>query len=728
MTLRQGLLRGGSITLPLAMLMAHPIAAQTVVEDEVIVTGQVSTFGATKSDIPILETSRSVSVINAEEYTERGALTLDDTLNYTAGVVGDPYGFSTRGDFPSVRGLDIPEYLDNIQVLFGNYNNARSDLYTLEQVEVLKGPASVLYGQGSPGGVLNTVSKKAGADYLGREIVLEGGTYDRFQISTDLGFDLSGDGVLTGRLVGLLRESETQVDYVNDDSLVIAPSITYDNGRTVLTALLNYTNRESNTAGQFLPIVATGCADNSVTFSEPALCTGFGAKHVDVSTYVGSDNFDTYDTTSTSFTVFGTHQINDIFSLEGTARYRDNEADYKQTWISFLGAGTPRIAADGSTIGKSWYDSPAGSTQFSLDSRVRAKFDTGTVSHEVLAGYNYQDVETTQNAAFLYGLPSTHNIFTDSFDADPIPTQAVFDAARARSDGATQTQGIYINDQIEVGNFVLNAGIRYDELDNEQISQTGPGAVVTTVTQDDSQTSLSFGALYKTGIGLNPYISYSESFQAVIGGDQTTGNPLKPQIGKQTEIGVKYQPSGSRTYITAAYFDIEQSNLANPQGLPTAPSQQEGIAKVKGFEIEAQTVIGDFYLDGNFSALDTEDVNGNPFSSIPETQASSWVTWRPSTDQLDGLRIGGGVRYTSESQSSGTSFIAANGFAATPLTIVTDGNTLVDAMIGYEFNKVDLSLNARNLLNKEYYGSCLARGDCFPGEKRTVMARAAYRF
>ena len=115
-------------------------------EDVIVVTGALGAFGATKSSAPILETARSVSVETSYDFISRGALNLSDTLNYTSGVLGQAYGFATRGDFFTVRGLDVPEYRDNLQALFGNYNNTRPDLYTIDQVEVLKGPASVLYG------------------------------------------------------------------------------------------------------------------------------------------------------------------------------------------------------------------------------------------------------------------------------------------------------------------------------------------------------------------------------------------------------------------------------------------------------------------------------------------------------------------------------------------------------------------------------------------------------
>ena len=686
-------------------------------DKEIVVTGQLATFGATKSEIPILETARSVSVITEDTWLERGALTLDDTLNYTAGVVGDTFGYSTRGDFPRVRGLAVPEYLDNIQVLFGFYNNARSDIYTLEQVEVLKGPASVLFGQGSPGGILNTVSKRAGPDAVGTEILVDYGTFDRAQISADIGVDLSGDGTVTGRLVTLYRDAGTQVDFVNDDAFVIAPSVTYDNGRTVLTLLANYTERDSDTAHQFLPLAATGCVSEEVTVSEPNICSGNITRELDPSLYVGDPAFNRYDTRSLSLTGFVEHSFSDKLAFEATARYRDNSADYRQTWIAFLSAGEPRIGADGTAFTRSWYDAPASSDQFAIDGRLRGTFDTGPIRHEVLAGVNYQTVDTLMEAAFL-NRPTTFNVFAPVYDGSEIPLGTAFDAVRTRSVNELDSIGYYINDQMEVGDLVLNAGVRFDQLD------TGNG----TTTQEDDATSLSFGALYRTEIGLNPYVSYAESFQAVVGNDTVTNAPLLPQRGKQLEIGLKFQPRGTRTYVTAAYFDIEQSNLPNPAGLPNAPSQQEGVARIDGFEIEAQTVFGDLFLDAAFSVIDTADPDSVPFPSVPEVQGSAWATWRPSEGALAGLALGGGVRFAGANESSGTARLAANGFAPTPVLIETDGYTVFDTLIGYSFDRYSLTLNVRNLFDSQFYGTCLARGDCFPGEVRTVQARIGVRF
>ena len=201
-----------------------------------------------------------------------------------------------------------------------------------------------------------------------------------------------------------------------------------------------------------------------------------------------------------SVTVFAEQALTDIFTFEATARYRDSDVDYKQTWISFLGAGTPRTLPDGTAAGRSWYDAPAGSEQYAIDARIRAEFETGAVEHEILAGISHQDVKTNSAASYLYALPTTFNVFSPDYSGSEIPDAATFDAFRAPfTESATKSTGYYINDQVTVGNFVLNAGVRFDDLKTGTVGDT----------QDDSATSFSVGGLYKTNIGFNPYVSYA---------------------------------------------------------------------------------------------------------------------------------------------------------------------------------------------------------------------------
>ncbi|MEM7741358.1 MAG: TonB-dependent receptor, partial [Pseudomonadota bacterium] len=238
-----------------------------------------------------------------------------------------------------------------------------------------------------------------------------------------------------------------------------------------------------------------------------------------------------------------------------------------------------------------------------------------------------------------------------------------------------------------------------------------------------------------------------------IGTDTVTNAPLKPQEGDQWEIGLKYQPPGTQTFITVAYFDIEQSNLPNPQsiiGFAGISSQQEGEATSKGFEVEAYSKLGDFSIEANLSILDTENADGNTFEFVPENQASGWVQYAPSTGPLSGFTGGVGLRWTGERESNGTiafdptldpaigAFVFST-FGVTSLqpagvipgqnmNVTVDSTLLTDALLRYETERWTISLNARNLFDEQFQANCLARGDCFPGAGRSVLGRVSLRF
>lgn len=680
-------------------------------QETILVTGTTGAFGATKSDTPIVETARSLSVETSDMFIDKGALSLSQALTYVAGVTAEPYGFSTRGDFPQSRGLELPRYRDSIQELFGSYNSTRADTYTIEQIEVLRGPASVLYGQGSPGGIVNYVSKTP-KDQFGGELQAEIGNFDRYEVAGDVTGPVAGSGgKLLYRLVGLYRDTGTQIDQVDEETTVFMPSLSWlasPDTKFTLIGLVQDTN--SDTAAQFIPIKGT---------LEP-LDDG---SYLDWEVYAGEEGFNRYNTESQQITLLGEHRINDGLQLEGTALWRSGEADYDQAWPAFIG-GTRYIndvlgvdLFTDTTVARTFYQGDNTFDQLAGDVRLRANFATGALEHDLLAGVQYQDVETDSNTAYCFAggaSPGGCGSFS-SFDyvldlKNPVytgaPDQSVFDAIYA--DAPTQTVkdlGVYVSDQISLGNWRFTAGLRSDNVENEN-----GGAV-----QEDDAISTSFGVLYRFDNGIAPYASYSESFETVVGTD-LAGNQLDPQEARQYEAGFKYEPRSIPGLITVAYYDIEISNLPNPNSLPGDAAQQQGISTLKGFEVEGRLQFDEIYLQAAASTIDAEDPNGFKLAAIPETQASFWTTWRPD-GALQGFKAGAGIRYVGETVSENAT-----------LRYVTPDYTLGDLMVGYEWDQWDLSVNARNVTDEEYLTGCLTRGDCFPGLRRTVVANLRYKF
>ncbi|WP_231880766.1 TonB-dependent siderophore receptor, partial [Alcanivorax sp. HI0083] len=151
--------------------------------DGYITEGKAATAG--KLDVAVEKTPYSITVVNEEFIKDTGAKNIQDALVYSSGVYSGAFGFDTRGDFVKVRGLDASFYKDGLRSLYGSYNSVRPNIYALEQVEVLKGPSSVLYGQAELGGIVNTVSKLPKARQQG-EIWAQVGSYDRKQLAADI--------------------------------------------------------------------------------------------------------------------------------------------------------------------------------------------------------------------------------------------------------------------------------------------------------------------------------------------------------------------------------------------------------------------------------------------------------------------------------------------------------------------------------------------------------------
>ncbi|MEM1411897.1 MAG: TonB-dependent siderophore receptor [Pseudomonadota bacterium] len=685
--------------------------------EEVVVTGQLSRFSALKADTPIIESARSLSIETEQQIIDKGFLVLDDAFAYSAGVTAEPFGFATRSDSVAVRGLQVPQYQDSLQSLFGNFNNARPDIYTLEQVEVLKGPASVLFGRGSPGGLVNVISKRP-RETADQEFILELGNFNRVQLAFDSTGPLSANGDWLYRLVAVYRDTDTQVDFVSDETIVVAPSITWrPTEATDITFLVNYRDTESDTAAQFLP-------------REGTLVPAPNGAFVDFGHYSGDPDYNRYDADTTAVTLLANHEFNRIWSLELTSRYTDGSADYQQTWGSFLfSLATPNdlqrwvfnedgtLYEDG-TVPRTFFRSDASSEQFAVDTRLRADFFSGSIEHNLLIGAQYQDITNSEAGYNAYALG--YNIFTGQpsapfFDAfwinmfDPqygnIPDQALFDSLlMVEPDQNTDDFGLYINDQLSIGNWRLTLGVRYDSTTTD----TGVARA------EDDEWSYATGLLYQFDSGWSPYASFATSFEPVVG-DNGAGEPLRPQEGEQVEIGVKYEPQGFPALFTLAAFDLRQTNLPDPANLPGEFEQQRGEAKVRGVEFEGQAFLGNVQLELNLTWLDTESANGFRLASVPEQSASAWALWRPS-GTLDGFRLGGGVRYVGENYG---------GFDI----IRTPSYTLGDLLIGYSWRDLDFALNVRNVTDEEYLSTCLAqRNDCFPGDRRTVVGRVAYRF
>lgn len=654
---------------------------------------------AAKSDTPIVESPISVSVLTEKRITDLGAETIQDAIGYVAGVFNGPFGLDTRGDWAQIRGVSPAQYLDGLQMNFGNYNNVRTNPYNLQQIEILKGPSSVLYGQGSTGGIINMVTKRPESETKG-ELWAQLGNYDRKQIAGDFTGAFDDDATLLYRVVGLVRDSETQTDYVDDNSVFISPSLTWHaSDATALTILTNFQKNETGSSTQFFPHEGT------------ILPAKYGK--ISSNRFVSEPGFDRYDTEQTSITGIVDHEINAHMSLHWTVRQMNSESIYHTMY-----AWPPVLQEDKRSLMRHISMSESSADALTSDLRLHSQFTTGSIEHSIVMGMDYQNAETDNNRLFLGNAGGLLDVYTPTYGQNTAPFPTSADIPDAPSDTNKQL-GFYVQDSIELDNLFINLALRHDKVESE------PGSG-----DDNDQTATTgrFGLLYSFDNGIAPYVSYSESFIPVFGSNEL-GNAFKPQTGEQVELGVKYQPNGTEHLITASVFDISDKNRKKKAG-PNL-TLQEGEVEIQGIELEAQLEWEELDIYASYAYTDSKNVTGEQhlknakLSAVPDHMLSTWITYRPESF-LPGLKLGLGGRYVGETSDGSVDVFIGDVKAHTALT--TDSYTLFDALIGYEFDQFDVSINIDNIADKTVISSCLARGDCFYGQRRSITANVKYRF
>ncbi|RKF23520.1 TonB-dependent siderophore receptor [Altericroceibacterium spongiae] len=653
--------------------------------DDIIVTGSRAeqTFAGTKTQTPLIETPQPLSVVTSDVFEDQGAITISDTVRYTAGVVTGTYGRDTRTDGFIIRGVSALQFRDGMRDIFSSYASITSDPYNFSRVEVVRGPASVLFGQGSIGGLVNLVSKKPYFE-TGGEVAATYGSHDRKEARADLNTPLSDS--LAVRLVGKVRDSGTHIDHVPDDRVMLAPSIRWQlSPDTDITLTGLYQEDDSGSTSQFLPIVGT-------------LLPNGDNPRLDDDTFVGKPGWDRYDGRLLQGGGSLTHRISDNIQLSVKARYIDSDVDYRSHYTnSYTHPLDPYVAgSNGRLIQLYAVNSPARLNVFSTDNNLQFNFNTGAaVEHTLLTGVDYSWNKVRNKSASTIDIIDIYDIDRDAISAPDAP-----------GDWSTTSQkqlGFYVQDQIKFWDRVNTVfGFRRDKVINSDGTK-------------DFASTFRAGIIGEVGAGISPFFSYTESFNPV-SGTTFDGSRFKPQRGTQYEAGFKWQPEDN-TLVTITGFHIKESN--RPISDPLHPNEriQAGELTTKGIEFEASHRLpGNFDLLVNYGYNKVKVDDASSFNYMPRHSASVWSTKSVTVNDDLAFKFGGGVRYVGKKDS------------VSPVwTMTTDDVTLVDAMAEMTWQDWRLTINATNLLDKNYL-SCLARGDCFVSEPRNVMATIGYKF
>jgi iron complex outermembrane recepter protein len=665
------------------------------------VDGYVATRTAagTKTDTAIVEAPRSMSVITRAQMEDRGVQNLDDAVRYMPGVIASSYGSDSRADWLRVRGFEPTQFLDGLPLPRGSYANPKAETWNLDRITLLRGPASSVYGQTPPGGMLDMVSRRPEA-LASHEVRAEVGSNNRKQISFDSTGKIDDEGQFLYRVDGVIRDGGLAVDHIDDKRYNIAPSLTWNiDDDTHLTFLSQFTRDDTGVSGQFLPLQGT-------KLDSPA---GKISHHKNL----GDPDSDYYDRTYYALGYAFDHRLNDVWQFKQNLRYTKSELAFQQAYASFGDV----VAPDG-TLKRLVDRVNEDISQIAVDNNFQADFQTGALSHTVLLGLDHQRTDTSYQ--WLEGNAPDSNVIRPIYGQDF--SNVKFNTFYNYNQKTNQT-GLYAQDQIALDKWRLTLGGREDWIHTGTTFFNKNDA---TSTQRDKAFSGNAGLSYVFDSGITPYISYTESFQPSAGASASTTESFKPTKGKQTEVGVKYQPPGSRTLLTAAAFDLRQENVSVSQNNVTS---QIGELKVRGIELEATSEVTDnLKLVGSYTYTDTEilkgDDTGNRMKLVPRNQASLWsdYTWR--TGMLDGFGVGAGVRYVGDTY--GNTANTVNGHVGS--------YTVYDAAVHYDLSRVNPALagvsvevTAKNLFNKDYLSTCDGTW-CYYGDERNVVAAVNYKW
>jgi len=680
------------------------------------VDGLVATRSATgsKTDTPIIAIPRSVDVITADQMEIQAPQSIRGAVGYTPGVQ-DQTGAGSIRDVIGVRGFIAPVFLDGLQTPTDTglgFARIRLEPYGLERLEVLKGPASALFGQVPPGGLINAVSKRPQFT-PSNEVFLRYGTDNHREAGFDVGGPIGAPGELAYRLIGLARDTDLDFDFADRQRYFLAPSITWRPSADTSITFLGSIQRDSGFGPhQFVPL---------------SLTQGPGPR-ISRKTYLGEPDFDNYHENQWHVGYILAHRFNEVFQFRQNVRYAESDQ-----YIQALRAGALDINGDVTRLANGV---KAGFQGIAIDNQVQADFVTGAARHRVLAGVDFQHIDSR---ARFHAVGPPFGPFVPPIDPfNPVYGQPILNpfafAPNVLNNSTLQQTGIYLQDQIKLGGWIATLGLRHDwattELEDERTN-----AVQRFQEVDDSKWTGFAGLSYLFDSGFAPYINYSTSFLPATGFsliNSTTGAPLKPTTGEGIEAGIKYQPAGTKTLITASVFQITQENVTTTGPAPGFEVSQTGEVRVRGFEVTAKTRVGEnFDLIAGYSYLEPiitstlpqADI-GNDFQNVSRHTGSVWGMYTWDYGPLAGLGLGAGVRYV------GAQYADAANLGKVP------GFTLVDAAMTYdlkylspEMKGVKLQLNALNLFDKYYVSACTGGVNfCQLGESRTFLATLRFQW
>ncbi|MDE4913538.1 TonB-dependent siderophore receptor [Methylobacterium sp. 092160098-2] len=646
---------------------------------------------ATRTDTPLRDTPQSVQVVPRDVLVDQQDIRLSDALQNVSSV--QPGGtIQGRSDTFIIRGFRTQTYaIDGVLLnQAGNFSSVTRDLADVERIEVLKGPASVLYGRGDPGGLINIVTRQPTLTPSG-DINLQGGSFGFRRVQGSVSSAIEGVEGLSGRLSFAAQSDPTFRNFYGRDNArtFVAPAFAWTPTPDTRVTFLGEFTRVDNQYDEGL-VARNGRVplDNVARYyGEP------------FSRYNGSANFGLLKVE---------HDLNANITLREVLNAQ---------WGGFDLLATRAIGLTNRNTQVTRRETAVYSTYAAVDSQTEmvAKFDLLGFRHTVLTG-----VEYTNGYRRAYQTQST-NFPSVSF-LNPVPGSPIvglqFQSDLKQKNALT---GLYVQDQIDLGlGLQMLVGVRYDTGTQYYFSRV-PTSRTIPPEQQLSGTSPRVGLIYRPVEPLTLYASYATSFKPQTDNVYNAVNP-RPETGELYEVGSRLDLNPDLTLSTAA-FRIIRNNVSAADPVNTGFSVITGQQRSQGVEADlAGQVLPGWKVIGGISVLDariTKDTTfavGNRLVGAPAFSGSIWSTYQFQEGFLLGWNVGAGITYVGRRAGDLNNSYSVGGYAR------------LDAAVFYDLSEhARFSINARNLTDRRYIEQPFNQFNNLPGAPLSVLATITAR-
>ncbi|MEH2081324.1 MAG: TonB-dependent siderophore receptor [Nostoc sp.] len=659
---------------------------------ELVVTGEQdgyrvsNTSVGTKTDTPLRDTPQSIQVVPRQLIEDQRITNLGEALRNVPGARQSDNS-SARGNnaLPQIRGFSSQDNIitngsKNTNNIDGGFNFAN-----IERIEVLKGPASVLYGQGSLGGVVNLVTKKPLAEpyYF---IETSAGSYNFYSGAIDLSGPLNDNKSVLYRLNVAALTTKSFVDFYDEQQYIVAPTLSWQiSDRTKLTLASEYKERSKNNGNFGLPFEGTLLPSPNGRLPRNLNPAWPDSKRTEISVYQASYELE--------------HRFSKDWELHSSFLFSQEVNDRATVDIG-------EFLPDLRTVDRYYAYNVNHSDTYNFDTYTVGKFQTGSIEHQLLTGFNYQwgsSSDVGGGGGPFDQLDLYNPVYSEPAKLGLNDTYAYATLSKSNS------YGFYIQDRLTLAeNLKLVLGGRYD------IANSKGGNIGEDLTESPQQEAFSprVGIVYQPIEPVSLYASYSRSFTPQ-GGQDFDGNLFQPERGTQYEVGVKVDLN-DKLSATLALYDLTRSNI-----LTSDPDEarrnlgfqvQIGEQRSRGIEFDVSgeilpgwNIIANYAFTDSRITKDNDYPIGDELRNVPKHSASLWTKYEIQSGSLQGLSFGVGVFYVGERQA----LLPNDSQYILPSYVTTD------AAIFYKRDRFRAALNFKNLFDLYYFESGGLLGDPF---------------